>query len=107
MKKPTDKLRAKQHLEARKHGFQILPFFRLRARRYTFYSVPFAVVLLLLAFSGFWFAFGLVVSFLSGMLFVYIRWLRGQRNVWPFAVKIINWDVVQKLSEDEPSANKS
>ena len=43
-------------------------------------------------------------SFLLGMLFVYVRWFRGQRDVWPFAMKIINWDVVQELSEDEPSA---
>jgi len=77
---------------------------RLNAIRYTLYSVPFAVILLVLAISGSWHVFGLVVSLMLGLLCVYVRWFRGQRNVWPFAMKIINWDVVQKLSEDEPSA---
>jgi hypothetical protein len=104
MKNRSDKIRALQHLEARKHGFKILPLFRLRAKRYAFYSGLFAVILFFLAYSGFWFGFDLVVSFLAGMFFVYIRWLLGQRNLWPFAMKIINWDVVQKLSEDEPTA---
>jgi hypothetical protein len=103
MKNNSDKIRAKQLLETRQHGYKILPFFRLRARRYTFYSLLFAVILFLLAVNGFWFAFGSVFSFLLGLLFVYVRWLRGQRNVWPFAVKIINWDVVKKISEDESS----
>jgi hypothetical protein len=102
MKNSSDKIRALQHIEARKHGFKILPLLRLRAKRYAFYSGLFAIILFLLAFSGFWFAFDLVVSFLAGMLFVYFRWLRGQRNLWPFAMKIINWDVVRKLSEDDP-----
>lgn len=104
MKTINDRIRAKRLLEARAHGFAILPFMRLNARRYAFYSVPFAVILLVLALSGSWHAFGLVVSFMLGLLCVYVRWFRGQRNVWPFAMKIINWDVVQKLSEDEPSA---
>ena len=90
MKTINDRIRAKRLLEARRHGFAILPFMRLNARRYAFCSVPFAAILLVLALSGSWHAFGLG--------------FRGQRNVWPFAMKIINWDVVQKLSEDEPSA---
>lgn len=104
MKRINDRIRAKRLLEARKHGFKILPFLRLRAIPYAFYVGLSAIILCLLAFNGFWFAFDLVVSFLAGMLFVYVRWLRGQRNVWPFSIKIINWDVVQKFSEDEPSA---
>lgn len=104
MRAINDRIRAKRLLEARKHAFAILPFMRLNAPRYIVYSVLFAVILLLLALSGLWSVFGFVVSFLLGMSFVYIRWLRGQRNVWPFATKIINWDVVHKIAEDESSA---
>ena len=75
---------------------------RRNAGRYALYSLPFAALLFLFAIIGFWFAFGCVVSFVFGLLFVYVRWFRGQRSVWPFAVKIINWDIVTKLSEDEP-----
>ena len=104
MNRVNDRIRAKRLLDARKHGFKILPFLRHRAVPYAFYAGLFATILFLLALSGLWFAFDLVVSFLAGILFVYVRWLRGQRKVWPFAMKIINWDAVQKFSEDEPSA---
>ena len=104
MRDLNDRIRAKRLLEAREHGFAILPFFRRSAPRYVLYSIPFAVVLGFLAFDGLWSAFGMVVSFLLGLLVCYVRWFRGQRRVWPFARKIINWDLVTKLSEDEPSA---
>jgi hypothetical protein len=103
MKAINDRIRAKRLLEAREHGFAILPFMRRNAGRYTLYAVPFAAALFLFAFFASWSAFGCVVSFILGLLFVYVRWFRGQRNVWPFAMKIINWDIVRKLSEDEPS----
>ena len=102
MRPINDRIRAKRLLEAREHGFAILPFMRRNAGRYALYSLPFAALLFLFAIIGFWFAFGCVVSFLFGLLFVYVRWFLGQRSGWPFAVKIINWDIVTKLSEDEP-----
>ena len=102
MRPINDRIRAKRLLEAREHGFAILPFMRRNAGRYALYSLPFAALLFLFAIIGSWFAFGCVVSFVFGLLFVYVRWFRGQRSVWPFAVKIINWDIVTKLSEDEP-----
>jgi hypothetical protein len=104
MKPTNDRIRAKRLLEAREHGFAILPFMRRNAGRYALYSFPFAALLFLFAMIGSWFAFGCVVSFVLGLLFVYARWFRGQRRVWPFAMKIINWDIVTKLSEDEPTA---
>jgi len=105
MRKINDRIRAKRLLEAREHGFAILPFFRRNAGRYILYFIPFAVVLGLLAFKAFWCAFGMVVSFLTGLCFCYVRWFSGQRRVWPFAKKVINWDIVTKMSEDESSAS--
>jgi hypothetical protein len=104
MKPSNDRIRAKQLLEAREHGFALLPFMRRNAGRYALCSLPFAALLIWFAMIGYWFAFGCLVSFLFGLLFVYVRWFRGQRSVWPFAMKIINWDIVRKLSEDEPPA---
>ncbi|HXB58928.1 MAG TPA: hypothetical protein VNU95_05170 [Candidatus Acidoferrales bacterium] len=103
MKKYSDKTRARHLLEAREHGFRILPFFRHRARHYTFYAVLCAATLVFLAVARFWFAFALAVSFLMGVALFYFRWLFGQMHVWPFAMKVINWDVVKKISNDEPS----
>jgi hypothetical protein len=35
---------------------------------------------------------------------VYVRWLRGMRRSWPFLSRVMNWDEVMRISEDEPSA---
>jgi hypothetical protein len=104
MKRASETIMAQRLLVTRTHGFAILPFFRLRAKSYILYSMLVAVILFLLAFSGFWFVFSLVVAFLLGVLFVYIRWLRGMRKSWPFLSRVMSWDEVKRISEDEPSA---
>lgn len=104
MEKTTDKIMAKRLLVARSHGFTIFGFMRLNARRYVFYSVPFVGLLVCFAASGSWFAFGLVASFLLGLLYLYLQWLLSMRKSWPFLSRVTNWDVVKKISEDEPSA---
>ncbi|HWD18243.1 MAG TPA: hypothetical protein VHB20_03110 [Verrucomicrobiae bacterium] len=102
MKKASETIMAKRLLITRTHGFMIRPFFRLRARDYAFYSVPFAIILFLLAVGGFWFALGLVIAFLMGMLFVYIRWLQGMRRSWPFLSEVMNWEKIERISENGP-----
>ncbi|PYJ06670.1 MAG: hypothetical protein DME25_06105 [Verrucomicrobia bacterium] len=104
MKRVSDKIMAKRLLVTRSHGFTILPFVRLNARRYILYSIPFVGLLILLAFNASWLAFGLVVSFLFGLLYLYLKWLLGMRKSWPFLSRVMNWDEVKKISEDEPSA---
>jgi hypothetical protein len=104
MKRGSETIMAQRLLVTRTHGFTILPFFRLRAKSYILYSMLVAVILVLLALNGFWFVFSLVVAFLLGVLFVYIRWLRGKRRSWPFLSRVMNWDEVKRISEDEPSA---
>jgi len=99
-----DRIRAKRLLEAREHGFAVLPFFRRGARRYVLYFLPSAVVLGFLAFGGWWWSFGMVASFLLGALLFYVRWFRGQQRVWSFVNKVIDWDIVTKLSNGEPLA---
>ncbi|MCD6052145.1 MAG: hypothetical protein K0Q55_3563 [Verrucomicrobia bacterium] len=103
MKTINDRIRAKRLLAAREHKFRTVPFLRANAPRYTAYSVLIVATLLVLAFYNLWTAFGFVVSFLFGGICVYLRWFRAQRSVWPFAMRVINWDSVQKLSEDAPS----
>jgi hypothetical protein len=102
--KPTDKMMAKRLLVARCHGFTILAFMRLNVRRYIFYSIPFVGLLVWFAFTGSWFAFGLVASFLLGLIFLYLQWLFSMRKSWPFLSRVTNWDVVKRIADDEPSA---
>lgn len=101
MKEINDRIRAKRLLEARKHRFAIVPFARSRALRYLLYGLAAAVILCVLAFRGMWSALGMATSFLLGMAVCYFYWYRGQRRVWPFAERVIDWDLVQKLSEDD------
>jgi hypothetical protein len=78
----------------------IVKHIRLNAKRYIAYSIPFATILILLAFSHSWSAFGWVISFMLGLLCVYIRDFRGQKRAWPNTEKIINWDIVKKIADD-------
>lgn len=103
MKAINDRIRAKRLLAAREHKFRIVPFLRHNALSYAAYALLILGMLTVFAYYGLWSVFGCVVSFVLGMLAVYIRWLRAQRSVWPFAIRVINWDSVQKLAEDAPT----
>ncbi len=98
----NDRIRAKRLLAAREHKFRIIPFLRHNAPSYTAYTLFIVVLLAVFAYYGLWTAFNCVVSFAVGVLLVFIRWLWAQQSVWPFAMRIINWDSVQKLAEDAP-----
>jgi hypothetical protein len=105
MKKISDKILAKRLLELRERGGYSFPIFvRINSKRYRFWGIYFGVILALLSFFGDWPVFGLVVSFALGMLFCDSNWFRGQKIYWPFNEKVINWDAVKKISDDEPSA---
>ena len=81
-----------------------MPFARSRVLRYLLYGLSVAVILGLLSFSGMWSALGMVISFFLGLSVCYLYWYQGQRRVWPFAERVIDWDLVQKLSEDDSFA---
>jgi hypothetical protein len=104
MKKASDKILATRLLEIRERGgYSFSLFVRINAKRYRFWSIYFGVILVLLGIAGDWIPFGLVVSFALGMLFCDSNWFRGQKIYWPFNEKVINWDAVKKISDDEPS----
>jgi hypothetical protein len=100
----SDKTRAKLLLEIRERGGYPTIFRHIcrNAKRYIAYSIPFAFILVLLAFDRSWSAFGWVISLMLGLLCVYIRAFRGQKRSWPYAEKIINWDIVKQISENDP-----
>src|SRR5436190_20659673 len=78
----SDRTRAKLLLGVRERGgyTTIFKHIRLNAKRYIAYSIPFAIILILLAFSHSWSAFGWVISFMLGLLCVYIRDFLGQKR---------------------------
>lgn len=105
MKKLTDKTRAKLLLETRtRGGYKVLPFIRTNAKGYLFIGIYFSIFLVLLALTDGWVAFGYVAFFLVGILLRDVSWFIGIRRSWPFLSKVVNWDEVKKISEDEPSA---
>jgi|ERR1041384_1637738 hypothetical protein len=105
MKKVSDKILAKRLLEIRERGGYKLSFFiRINAKRYWFCGIYFGVILGWLAVNGGWLIFAPVASFALGMLFCDANWFQGQKKYWPFNEKIVNWDAVKRISEDESSA---
>jgi hypothetical protein len=100
-----DKKMAKMLLELRADdGFTIRWLVREKARRFSGYFLSLAVILGVLAFCGWWLAFSLLISFAAGVGFCYLHWFRSRQRHWPLDKRIIDWDVVKKISEDEPSA---
>jgi hypothetical protein len=105
MKKITDKTRARMLLETRERGgYKALPFIRTNAKGYLFIVIYVSVFLAFLAFTDAWVAFGYVAFFVAGILLRDVSWFIGIRRSWPFLSKIVNWDEVKKISDDEPSA---
>ena len=105
MKKLTDKTRARLLLEMRERGgYKVLPFIRTNARGYLFIGIWFAAMFAFLIYAGVWVGVACLACYLLGVLLRDVSWFIGLRRSWPFHSKVINWDEVKKISEDEPSA---
>ena len=104
--KLTDKTRARLLLATREQGgYKFLRFIRTNKKGYLFIGIYFLVFLAFLAFTSAWVAFGYVAFFLAGILLRDVSWFVGIRRSWPFHSKVIDWDKVKKVAEDESSAS--
>jgi len=105
MKKIPDKKLARTLLQTHEQGgYKVLPFLRTNAKGYLFVGIYFPLIMAFFAFTGCWDSFGYMAFFLVGILLRDVSWFIGMRRSWPFVSKIINWDEVKKISNDEPSA---
>ena len=102
MKKITDKTRARLLLEAKERGgHTLVSFARANAKGYIIFGIYFGIALALLGFINAWVAFGYVAFLFSGFLLRDVTWFVAHRRIWPFTDKVINWEMVKKLSDDD------
>ena len=83
-------------------GYKFRPFLRMNAKGYIFLVVYFSAVMAVLASAGCWPAVFAVGGMAVGVFLRDVSWLTGVQRTWPFSVKVIDWDKVQKIADDKP-----
>lgn len=105
MKKMSDQTLATRMLRARADGgYKFAPFVRMNAKGYIFLAIYFGAILFWLGFIQAWPVFALVVGIFSGVLLRDVSWIIGVNRTWPFVTKVTNWETVERLSDEKPSA---
>ena len=105
MENISDKTQCKRLLRTREAGgHKFESFFRANFGSHLLFLIYFTFGLMFLAPACSLAAFLFVAFLFITIVFRdVIRFIQIRRN-WPFLCKIINWDEVKKISEDEPSA---
>jgi len=103
MKQLSDKLLAERMLQARASGgHKFLPFLGMNAKGYILLVLFFSALLAILGFVGCWPAFFVVAGVLVGVFLRDASWLTSLQRTWPFSVKVIDWDKVQRIANAKP-----
>jgi hypothetical protein len=106
MKKYTDKELADLMLEMRQHGNSRTQWRYFKRKKWRWFLF-FGLIALLLGLGilaqslGFC---GLVFGLFLGIFFRDAVWLRGQAAAWPFYAKVIDWEKVERFSNEKTSA---
>jgi hypothetical protein len=101
MKNTDDKTLAKLMLQTHKDGgYRFVPFVCMNASGYMIIVIALGVVFGLSAYTGDWKAFVLLACYFVGGLGRDVLWFSGLNKSWPFEDKIINWDMVQKIADE-------
>jgi hypothetical protein len=90
-------------LETREKGYSLGLLFRRSKWRYAFLAAFFGGMLGLLAFYGVWSCFWGVAGALLGVVFRDIGWMLQYGRTWPFSVKVVDWEKVEKYAKGELS----
>jgi hypothetical protein len=101
----SDKVFATQLLKQREvESLRLRSYFRARYKVYLGILVLFVLWLAMFISAGLWSGFGLGIAFILGFFYSEYIHFRAHREYFPFSRRVINWDLVKKISEDEPSA---
>jgi hypothetical protein len=105
MRRASDQALAQRLLSMRDNGFyRYGAFLKLNARRYLFQIALHSVLLAILALCGLWPVFLFLLGLVLGAFLRDVSWVRSTRRMWPFTVKVTNWDVVERLAAEQPAA---
>ena len=105
MRGTSDQALAQRLLSIRDKGsYRFSAFLKLNVWRYLFQIALHSVLLAILALAGMWAVFIFLLGLILGAFLRDVGWVRSTRRVWPFTVKVTNWDVVERLAAEEPAA---
>jgi len=76
----------------------------MNVKGYTILVLYFGAVLAGLAYAGIWPGFFAAAGVFIGVFLRDVSWLTGIQRNWPFSVKVIDWDKVQKIADEKPLA---
>ena len=100
----SDKMISRRMLQARQHGYTFGHFVRVNAKRYMLTLAFDCLFIGYFAFFQLWTVFYIAIGFIAGHYLRDIAWFRGNRKSWPFTEKTTDWQKVESISRDEPSA---
>lgn len=104
MRGSSDQALAQRLLTMRSKGpYRVGAFLKLNAWRYLFQIALHSLLLAILALMGMWPLFIFLLGIVFGVFLRDVGWVRSTRRVWPFTVKVTNWDVVERLAAEEPA----
>ena len=104
MTKFTEKELADAMLEMRKRdGRTQWRYFRNRWRGFLFFTAN-AFLLVVGAYAHAWWFCGFILGAFIGAACRDFAGIRSQQAAWPFSLKIIDWQKVEKIANGEPSA---
>ena len=101
MKDTDDKTLARWTLQAHKDGgYRFSLFIRMNSSGYRIIVIALFGIFGLSAYSGHYQAFTLFACYSIGGLVQDVLWFSGLNKIWPFEDKVINWNVVQKIADE-------
>jgi hypothetical protein len=100
MKQINDGVIARRMLEKRERGHSLALFLRWNARRYLLLFACFGLALVIAGMLRLWMPFYWVLGMLMGCVVRDLGWFRANGRTWPFTLKVMNWDEVQRLAEE-------
>ena len=99
-----DKLIARRMLQAHQHGYTFWHFVRINAKRHLILLAIFIFGIYLTTCIHDYIAFYLGIGIAIGVYVRDIAWFRTNRASWSFTERTTDWQQVEMLAKDEPSA---
>ena len=100
----SDQMIARRMLRAQQRGYTFGHFIRINAKRYLLAIAIDALLICLAAWIQNYIAFYLFIGLSIGSFARDFAWFRSNRKSWSFTLKTTDWQKVEKLANDEPSA---
>jgi hypothetical protein len=108
MRATKDQALAQRLLSMRDQGaYSFGRFLKLNVWRYLFQIALHSMLLAILAFLGMWPPFIFLLGLVLGGFLRDLGWVRSSGRVWPFTVKVTNWDLVEKIATLKPQTDES